>query len=157
MIAPGTAAPPFSGTDQHGASISLETLRAKGPVVLYFYPHDFTLGCTRQACMFRDAFEDLTGLGASIVGVSVDDEHSHRSFARENRLPFSLLSDPQHTLARAYGVLRTLGLGVQRATFVIDPAGVVRSAIHSELSMSRHVDDTRRALLRLARKAQERP
>lgn len=157
MIAVGAVAPPFSGTDQHGAPISLEALRATGPVVLYFYPHDFTLGCTRQACMFRDAFEDLTGLGASIVGVSVDDEHSHRSFAREHRLPFSLLSDAGHSLARAYGVLRALGLGVQRATFVIDQAGTVRAAIHSELSMSRHVDDTRRALQRLTRSAQERP
>lgn len=157
VIAIGTAAPPFSGTDQHGTPLSLDELRARGPIVLYFYPHDFTLGCTRQACMFRDAFEDLTGLGASIVGVSVDDEHSHRSFAREHRLPFSLLSDADHALARAYGVLRTLGLGVQRATFVIDRAGIVRAAIHSELSMSRHVDDTRRVLDRLARKAQERP
>jgi peroxiredoxin Q/BCP len=157
VIAVGTTAPPFSGTDQRGAPISLEGLRAVGPVVLYFYPHDFTLGCTRQACMFRDAFEDLSGLGASIVGVSVDDEHSHRSFAREHRLPLSLLRDADHALARAYGVLRVLGLGVQRATFVIDQAGVVQAAIHSELSMSRHVDDTRRVLTRLTRTAQERP
>lgn len=150
MIAVGSAAPDFSGTDQNGQPVSLAALREKGPVVLYFYPRDFTPGCTREACMFRDAFEDLSGLGASIVGVSVDDEASHRDFATKHRLPFSLLSDPGHALAKKYDIARLFGLGAQRVTFVIDRGGVVRAAIHSELSMSRHVDQTRTALEALA-------
>lgn len=149
MIAIGQAAPSFSGTDQNGKAISLEALRERGPVILYFYPRDFTPGCTREACMFRDAFEELDGLGASIVGVSIDDDATHKEFASKHRLPFSLLSDPGHALAKKYDIVRLFGLGAQRVTFVIDRAGVVRAAIHSELSMSRHVDDTKKALAAL--------
>lgn len=146
MIEVGQKAPEFSGTDHQGQPIALSELRQKGPVVLYFYPRDFTPGCTREACMFRDAFSDLTGTGASIVGVSVDDEVSHKKFAKEHNLPYALLSDPGHSLAKKYGIARIFGLGAQRVTFVIDREGTVRAAIHSELSMSRHVKDTQAAL-----------
>ena len=151
MIGPGDPAPPFSGTDQHGVALRSEELLAKGPLVLYFYPKDFTPGCTREACLFRDAFEDLSGLGASIVGVSVDGGESHKRFAERYRLPFSLLSDPDRALAKRYEILRPLGiLGARRVTFVIDQEGYVRGAFHHELSMGSHVRDVRACLERLA-------
>jgi peroxiredoxin Q/BCP len=149
MISVGSPAPPFAGTDHTGRAISLEELRQKGPVVLYFYPRDFTPGCTREACMFRDGHAELELLSATVVGVSIDDDASHRRFAAEHRLPYSLLSDPGHALAERYGIARRFGLGAQRVTFVIDRAGVVRAAIHSELSMSRHVAETKKALAQL--------
>jgi peroxiredoxin Q/BCP len=149
MIDVGATAPPFSGQDQRGESVRSEDLLRRGPVVLYFYPKDFTLGCTREACFFRDAFEDLKDLGAAIVGVSADDDASHQRFAEQHRLPFSLLSDPDRSLARAYGIIRPLGLGARRVTFVIGTDGKIRGVFHHEISMSRHVSDVRDLLLRI--------
>lgn len=149
VIEVGQPAPAFEAIDHRGARFSLAEARARGPVVVYFYPRDFTPGCTREACMFRDAFAELDGLGATIVGVSVDDDESHRRFAERYQLPFSLVSDPDHSLAKRFGIRRPLGLGASRVTFVIDRAGVVRTAIHSEISMSRHVKETRAALASL--------
>jgi peroxiredoxin Q/BCP len=150
MIEVGEVAPPFAGRDQRGHEIRSEELLPRGPIVLYFYPKDFTPGCTREACLFRDAFEDLEGLGATIVGVSADDAESHKRFAERYRLPFSLISDPDRKVARAYGIVRPLGLGARRATFVIGGDGKVRGVFHHELSMSRHVSDVRELLVRMS-------
>jgi peroxiredoxin Q/BCP len=150
MLDVGEKAPPFSGRDQKGQEIRSEALLARGPVVLYFYPKDFTPGCTREACLFRDAFEDLAGLGATVVGVSADGEASHAKFAAQHGLPFSLLSDPDRALARAYGIARPLGLGASRVTFVIGRDGRVRGAFHHELSMSAHVKNVRQLLTRMS-------
>src|SRR5690606_2484525 len=106
-------------------------------------------GCTREACLFRDAFEDLEGHGATIVGVSADDEASHQRFAQRYRIPFALISDPDRALARQYGIVRPLGLGARRVTFVIGPDGKVRGVFHHELSMSRHVTDVQSLLTRM--------
>ena len=150
MLKPGDQAPPFGGRDQRGDDVRSEALLAKGPVVLYFYPRDFTAGCTKQACSFRDAFEDLTGLGASIVGVSIDDGETHAKFAGKHRLPFSLISDSDRALAKAYGITRPLGLGAARVTFVIGTDGRIRGAFHHELSMGKHVEDARALLTRMS-------
>jgi peroxiredoxin Q/BCP len=146
MLAVGQTAPAFEATDHEGKRVSVTEAQKKGPVVVYFYPKDFTPGCTREACMFRDAFADLDGLGATIIGVSVDDDASHRKFAERYQLPFSLVADPDRALAKRFGIARPLGLGASRATFVIDQQGIVRAAIHSEISMSKHVKDTKAAI-----------
>lgn len=151
MLEVGDQAPPFSGRDQRGHDLRSEDLLAKGPVVLYFYPRDFTPGCTREACLFRDAFEDLGGFGATIVGVSIDDEASHARFAAEHRIPFSLLSDRDRALAKAYGIVRVFGLGASRVTFVIGQDGKIAGVFHHELSMSKHVTEAKALLARLAR------
>ncbi|MDQ3034656.1 MAG: peroxiredoxin [Myxococcota bacterium] len=150
MIEAGEVAPPFGGRDQDGNEVRSEDLLQKGPVVLYFYPKDFTPGCTKESCLFRDAFEDLRGLGASIVGVSADDGESHRKFAARYQLPFPLLSDPDRALAKSYGIVRPFGLGARRVTFVIGTDGKVRGVFHHEISMSRHVSDVRALLGRMA-------
>jgi len=139
MIKPGTAAPGFTLKDSKGHVLTLDALRAKGPVVVFFYPRDESPVCTKEACAFRDAYEDFLAAGASVAGVSSDSEDSHRAFAEHRRLPFPLLSDPGGATRKAYGVGRTLGLVDGRATFVIDTAGTVRMAFSSQLLAGAHV------------------
>ena len=120
----GAAAPAFKLQDQHGAWHTLDEYEGKW-LVLYFYPKDNTPGCTRQVCAFRDSIDKVRAAGAEVVGVSVDDVASHEKFAKEHNVPFTLLSDPDKSAAKAYGVLVTK-LGFQyarRDTFVIDPNG----------------------------------
>ena len=140
MIQPGTAAPAFTLKDSKGGVVTLDALRAKGPAVVFFYPRDESPVCTKEACAFRDAYEDFLAAGASVVGVSSDSEDSHRAFAEHRRLPFPLLSDPGGATRKAYGVGRTLGLVEGRATFVIDTAGTVRMAFSSQLQAGAHVE-----------------
>jgi thioredoxin-dependent peroxiredoxin len=121
----GALAPEFRLQDQTGAWHQLKDYRGKW-VVLYFYPKDDTPGCTTQACEFRDNIFAFKKLGAEILGVSVDDVESHKQFAEEHGLPFTLLADSTKETAKAYGVLRSaLGLMeiASRETFIIDPQG----------------------------------
>jgi peroxiredoxin Q/BCP len=126
----GSAAPAFHLQDQAGAWHDLNEYRGKW-VVLYFYPKDDTPGCTTQACEFRDNIFAFNKVGAVILGISVDDVASHKQFAQEHRLPFTLLADSTKETAKAYGVLRSV-LGLMeiagRETFIIDPQ--VRIAKH---------------------------
>lgn len=141
-------APDVSGTLQDGSQFTLSSARGR-PLVLYFYPRDFTPGCTREACSFRDAHEELVGVhGARVIGVSRDSPESHARFVREYKLPFDLLSDPDGRIARAFGAAYLGGLLplTRRMTFVIDAQGIVRGIFRHELSVERHVEDVRRCL-----------
>lgn len=126
----GTAAPAFKAEDQDGNAVDLPTLKGKW-VVLYFYPRDDTPGCTKEACSLRDVNGELANAGAIVVGVSGDSEASHRKFAAKHSLPFSLLADTDHEIARAYGawgLKKNYGReyeGIIRSTFLIDPEGKV--------------------------------
>ncbi len=108
------------------------------PLVVYFYPKDETYGCTKEACAFRDAYQDFTDAGAEVIGISRDDAASHQSFVANHRLPFTLLSDPGGTVARAWDVG---GLFGGRSTFVFDTAGVLRHRFDSAIRFGKHVDD----------------
>jgi peroxiredoxin Q/BCP len=122
---PGSPAPAFRLQDQSGAWHELNDYRGKW-VVLYFYPKDDTPGCTTQACEFRDNIFAFNKLGSVILGISVDDVASHKQFAEEHGLPFSLLADSTKETAKSYGVLHSaLGLMeiASRETFIIDPQG----------------------------------
>lgn len=126
----GDRAPPFELPNQDGEMVSLMDFEGQ-PLVLYFYPGDFTPGCTSEACSFRDAFEDLRDLDAAVVGVSEDPPDSHADFRRKHELPFDLLSDVDGRVAEAYGAdgfFKT-----RRVTFVIDGDGVIRERIASFL------------------------
>jgi peroxiredoxin Q/BCP len=131
MLEPGEKAPAFTLTDAVGGKVSLRDLAGKH-VILYFYPQDDTPGCTKEACGFRDAWDDLRELGAVVLGVSADDADSHERFTAKYRLPFTLLSDPDRTVMRAYGAYgeKTLYgkkvVGVIRSTVWIGPDGRVR-------------------------------
>ncbi len=94
--------------------------------MLYFYPMDGTPVCTKEACGFRDAFEEFTKLGAVVIGVSADSPERHRAFAASRALPFLLLSDQEGSLRKAYQVPKTLGILPGRVTYVIDKQGIVR-------------------------------
>lgn len=110
------------------------------PLVVYFYPKDETYGCTKEACKFRDQYEDFVAAGAEVIGVSRDDAASHAKFREHHRLPFTLLSDPGGKVAASWGVKPTLGLP-GRVTFVFDKAGVVRHRFDSAIRFGKHVDE----------------
>jgi peroxiredoxin Q/BCP len=124
--AQGSAAPAFRLQDQHGAWHTLEQYRGRW-VVLYFYPKDFTPGCTTQVCAFRDDIVALRKAGAEVLGVSLDDVKSHAEFAAEHSVPFPLLSDATRSVATSYGVLTSRAgfTYARRDTFLIDPQGHV--------------------------------
>ena len=131
MLEPGTAPPPFSLEDAGGRQVSLDDFRGRN-VVLYFYPADDTPGCTKEACGFRDAWDELAALGVTVLGVSPDAAPSHRAFAAKYRLPFTLLSDPDRSVMRAYGAYGEKTMygrkvtGVIRSTVWVGPDGRVR-------------------------------
>jgi len=131
MLKEGTIAPNFTANDANGATIRLKDLRGK-KVVLYFYPKDDTPGCTKEACSFRDAFAGFRKQDIEVLGVSVDSEASHQKFIAKYKLPFTLLADPDHLIADAYGVYgekKFMGrtyMGVKRITFLIDEKGKIR-------------------------------
>jgi len=122
----GDPAPAFRLQDQNGTWRSLADRHGEW-TVLYFYPKDFTPGCTKQVCAFRDDIVELRRAGAEVWGVSLDDVKSHAEFAEKHRVPFPLLSDATHEVATAYGVLASrLGMTyAKRETFLIDPQGRV--------------------------------
>lgn len=120
-------APDFSLSDQDGNVKTLQDF-ASSWLVLYFYPKDDTPGCTVEACSLRDANDELIGLGAQVVGVSKDDQESHRKFKAKHKLNFTLLSDPTGKTIEAFGAWgpKMFGkLGIQRKTFLINPAGEI--------------------------------
>jgi len=146
VLGPGDRAPPFRARDQDGKDVALTDLLAVGPLVLYFYPRDFTPVCTTEACVFRDAYDELLRQGVQVVGVSADTEASHRRFADEHTIPFRLLSDPERSIARDYEARQLFGLFPKRITYVIGADGVVRGAFHHELSAEAHLADVRALL-----------
>ena len=127
----GSMAPNFAAKDANSETVRLKDLRGQ-KVVLYFYPKDDTPGCTKEACSFRDAFADFKKRDIKVLGVSIDSEGSHKKFAAKYKLPFTLLADPDHSIADAYGVYgekKFMGrtyLGVKRVTFLIDEKGKVK-------------------------------
>jgi len=135
----GAKAPLFSGQDQNGETISLEHLLGKKAVVVFFYPADESPICTKEACAFRDAYQDFSDAGAVVIGVSADSMESHQRFASHHHLPFHLLSDTDGNLRKAFDTPKSLGLLPGRVTYVIDLDGVVRHVFNSQLSAERHV------------------
>ncbi len=134
MLAKGIAAPDFTLEDKDGKAVSLSDFRGK-KVVLYFYPRDNTPGCTRQACAFAGAYADFRRLDVAVIGISKDSTASHQKFADKYDLPFVLLSDPDLVAIRAYDVWQEktlygkIGMGVVRATYVIDENGIIEHVI----------------------------
>ncbi len=149
MLKRGTRAPDFQAVDQHGNPVTLDSLLARGRLVLYFYPKDFTRVCTQQACLMRDSYESLQGAGVEVTGVSVDTSESHSRFTQEHQLPFPLLADPEKHLARLYDVVQILGFFTKRVTYVIDQEKMIRGVFHHELSAAKHLADIQSLLSEL--------
>jgi peroxiredoxin Q/BCP len=146
----GTPAPEFSLTSDSGDAVTLSSLRGKF-VVLYFYPKDDTPGCAAQACGIRDAWGEFERRGAVVLGVSPDGEASHVKFKQKYDLPFTLLADPDHATAEAYGVWVEKSMygktymGVERSTFVIDADGNLAKVMR-KVKPETHADDVLAAL-----------
>lgn len=138
MLTAGERAPAFTLLDHASAATSLGTLLERGPLILFFYPADFTPVCTREACLFRDACAELDAAGLTIAGVSPDTPQSHALFRAEHGIDYPLLSDPDKKVIEAYGVRGPFGFGVRRATFLIDTAGLIVDAVLADLRLSRH-------------------
>lgn len=146
MLEISEQAPQFTLPDQTGKPVSLQGLLENGPVVLYFYPADFTPGCTREACTIRDLHGELVAAGLQVAGISPQGTESHRRFAEKYQLPFLLLSDVGKAVIVDYGVNGPLGFGVRRATFLIDQDGIIRDAVLADLRIGQHEEFIRQAI-----------
>ena len=146
MLAIGARAPEFTLPDADGQATSLSNLLRDGPLVLYFYPADFTPGCTREACHIRNLYPDIEGAGLRVAGVSPQSPESHRAFREKYKLPFTLLADSDRFVVKMYGVQGPLGFGVRRATFLIDQARHVLDAVVADFRIGEHEAFVRKAI-----------
>jgi peroxiredoxin Q/BCP len=143
----GDVAPDFTLRSQSGEEVSLgDFVGRKRAIVLFFYPKDDTPGCTKEACSFRDDYEQFEKLEAEVIGISSDSVRSHERFVEKHGLPFGLLSDEGGEVRKIYGVPNTLGLFPGRVTYVIDEEGVVRHVFSSRIGVTRHVEQALKAL-----------
>ncbi|NIR46394.1 MAG: thioredoxin-dependent thiol peroxidase [Gemmatimonadetes bacterium] len=150
MLEAGAKAPEFELESDSGKTIRLSELRGR-KVVLYFYPKDDTPGCTTEACELRDRFPEIEEKNATVLGVSPDGVKSHQRFKAKHELPFTLLSDPDHAVADAYGAWgekKRFGKtyeGILRSTFVIDEDGVIEK-VFAQVKPKGHGDEVVQAL-----------
>ena len=134
----GDKVPVFTAQKQDGGTFDLNDYLGK-PLVIYFYPKDFTPGCTTQACSFRDFYQDFQDLGAEVIGISGDTAASHEAFQSKYKLPFILLSDSDRKIRKAFGVPTNLfGLLPGRVTYVVHPDGTVKMVFNS-MSAKNHI------------------
>ena len=147
MIKTDERAPEFTLPDDTGKDRSLTELLSAGAIVLYFYPADFTPGCTRQACVLRDLHSEIERAGLRVVGISPQSPQTHAKFKAKYQLPFVLLSDEHKTVIKMYGVHGPLGIGVRRASYLIDGGRRIRDAVLADFRIGRHADFVRKAVM----------
>ena len=142
MLKIGDHAPDFTAQATNGSTVSLSALRGR-PVVIYFFPKAFTMGCTVETRRFCDNYEQIKKLGAELIGISADKFDAQCRFAVDNKAPFPLVGDEDKRICEAFGVLWPLIRIPQRITVVLDEEGIVRAVFHHEVQISRHLDDVR--------------
>jgi len=147
MLKPGTKAPEFILNSHEGTETSLSSLLQSGPLILYFYPADFTPGCTKEACAIRDIHDDIRSVGLTVAGISPQDEVSHQRFREEHELPFILLSDPEKVAIKMYDVDGPFGVGVRRATYLIAQNRAITDAIMADVMIGRHQEFIEKAII----------
>ncbi len=152
LLKVGQAAPEFDVVTHSGQRLRLADHRGRKNVVLYFYPRDFTMICSAEACGFRDMYDEISKHGAEVIGVSLDSDESHRRFADKHSIPFPLVSDRDKSITRNYGAISTirslLGLA-KRLTYIIDKNGVIAGVFEGELSAKTHLRGARELLQQL--------
>jgi len=137
----GDIVPSFILKDQRGNDFNIDTLIGKKALVIFFYPKDFTPGCTKEVCSFRDQYEDFTDIGAEVIGISGDGETSHNKFAKKYNLPFLLLSDTNKKVRDLFGVKSSLlGLLPGRVTYVIDENGIIQLIFENQFGAEKHIE-----------------
>jgi peroxiredoxin Q/BCP len=139
MLRVGAPAPDFTGQATDGSTVKLADLRGSY-VVLYFFPKAFTPGCMQETQRFRDAYADLSALGAKVIGISVDDHETQCKFAEAAKANFPMIGDEDGAISTLYGVLRPFLKLDRRVTYVIDPQGIVRGVFEHEFQISKHLD-----------------
>jgi len=149
VVKVGDKAPDFTLQSQMGDDVTLSEFVGKKNIVLYFYPKDETTGCTKEACTFRDNYEELTKLGAEVIGLSGQSVESHKSFASHHGLPFILVSDEGNKVRELYGVPSSMGIIPGRVTYIIDKKGVIRHIFNSQTKAQRHVEEAKKTLLEI--------
>lgn len=147
MLKAGERAPEFTLPDETSTDRSLTELLSSGAIVLYFYPADFTPGCTRQACVLRDLHAEIESAGLRVVGISPQSPASHAKFRSKYQLPFVLLSDQHKAVIKMYGVDGPLGLGVRRASYLVDGGRRIQDVVLADFMIGRHADFVRKAIL----------
>src|ERR1700690_1099555 len=147
MIKVGERAPEFTLPDETAKDRSLTGFLGTGGFVFYFSPAAFTPGCTRQACILRDIHTEIESAGLRVVGISPQSPESHAKFKAKYNLPFVLLSDEQKAVVKMYGVNGPLGIGVRRASYLIDGGRRIRDAVLADFAIGRHADFVRKAIL----------
>jgi thioredoxin-dependent peroxiredoxin len=146
MLDTDDKAPEFTLPDQNGHDISLTALLKDGPAILYFYPADFTPGCTREACSIRDLHRELTRAGITVAGISPQSPDSHKRFREKHNLPFTLLADETKEVIKMFGVNGPLGFWVQRVTYLVDQNRVIKGRVKAHFSIGEHEAFIKRAL-----------
>ncbi len=140
MLEVGSKAPDFTLEDQNGHPVHLAERIGKNVIVLFFYPKDNSSGCTKEACAFRDSYQDFQDAGADVIGISGGTMETKQQFVQKNRLPFTLVTDAEGKVAPLYGIGRGFfGLVQGRVTFVIDREGIIRRRFESNVNMGAHV------------------
>ena len=146
MLKIGAKAPEFVLANDQGGETSLSELLNNGPLVLYFYPADFTPGCTKEACSIRDIHNDIQSVGLQVVGISPQDTESHERFRDKHELPFILLSDPDKVAVKMYDVDGPFGVGVRRATFLINQDRTIQDAVLADVRIGLHQEFIEKAV-----------
>jgi len=147
MLEAGARAPEFELANDQGGETTLSELLQNGPLILYFYPADFTPGCTKEACSIRDIHNDIQSVGLQVAGVSPQDADSHQRFRDEYDLPFTLLSDPEKVAIKMYDVDGPFGVGVRRATFLINQDRTIQDSIMADVRVGRHEEFIKKAVI----------
>ena len=147
MLKIGTKAPEFVLANDRGGETSLSELLRDGPLVLYFYPADFTPGCTKEACSIRDIHNDIQAVGLNVAGISPQDTESHERFRDKHELPFILLSDPDKVAIKMYDVDGPFGVGVRRATFLIKQDRMIQDAVLADVRIGLHQEFIEKAVV----------
>ncbi|PKA99405.1 peroxiredoxin Q/BCP [Flavobacteriaceae bacterium MAR_2009_75] len=141
----GDEIPDFTLTDQFGKVFDSANFKGKKPMVIYFYPKDDTPGCTKEACAFRDSYEQFKDFGVKVIGISSDDQKSHLKFAEKYKLPFTLLADDNKIVRKAFNVGKNLLILPGRETYVVDSKGKIIMVFNS-LGASGHIREALKAI-----------
>ena len=147
MLKVGDVAPEFILPDENGNEVSLTQRLQESAVILYFYPADFTPGCTKEACAIRDIHDDIQSVGLDVIGVSPQDAESHKRFQEEHDLPFTLICDPDKIAVRMYDADGPMGFGVRRITYLVSQGQRIQGALCADLKIGKHEEFIKRAIV----------
>jgi peroxiredoxin Q/BCP len=147
MLKVGDVAPEFILPDENGDDVSLTKRLQDSAIILYFYPADFTPGCTKEACAIRDIHDDILSVGLEVIGISPQDRESHRRFKDEHKLPFTLICDTDKVAIRMYDVDGPLGFGVRRVTYLVSQGQKIQSVLQADLKIGKHEEFIKKAVM----------